>query len=133
MYVQTGIVRFGYIHFAFLGPESEWAAEASECAAEQEAFWEYHDWLFDSQSGENQGAFNKDNLKQFAADLGLETEAFAECLDSGRHTATVQSETRYSQSLGARSTPTFLVNGRPVVGAQPFEVFQQIIEEERKK
>ena len=133
MYVQTGVVRFGYLHFAFLGPESQWAAEASECAAEQDAFWEYHDQLFDSQSGENQGAFSKDNLKQFAADLGLDTQDFDACLDSGKYASTVEGETQTVQSLGVRSTPTFLVNGRPVVGAQPFEVFQQYIEEESKK
>ena len=133
MYVQTGVVRFGYLHFAFLGPESQWAAEASECAAEQDAFWEYHDRLFDGQSGENQGAFSKDNLKQFAADLGLDTQDFDACLDSGKYASTVEDETQTTQSLGVRSTPTFLVNGRPIVGAQPFEVFQQYIEEESKK
>lgn len=96
-------------------------------------FWAYHDKLFDEQAGENQGAFSKDNLKRFAADLGLDTQAFNECLDSGRHAATVQTETRASQSLGVGSTPTFLVNGRPLIGAQPFEVFQQYIEAERSK
>lgn len=123
----------GYIHFTFLGPESQWAAEASECAGEQSesAFWAYHDLLFESQNGENQGAFNKENLKQFAADLGLDTETFNECLDSGKYTSVVQSETQLAQSIGVRSTPSFLVNGQPVVGAQPFEQFQQIIEAER--
>lgn len=126
-------MRFGYWHFAFLGPESQWAGEASECAADQDAFWEYHDKLFDSQSGENQGAFNKDNLKRFAVELGLDTQAFDECLDSGKYTSLVQNETQAAQSLGVRSTPTFLVNGKPVIGAQPFEVFQQYIEEARGK
>jgi protein-disulfide isomerase len=131
--VQTGIVRFGYIHFAFLGSESQWAAEASECAAEQNAFWEYQDRLFDSQAGENQGAFSKDNLKQFAAGLGLDTRAFNACLDSGKYASIVEGETQTAQFLGVRSTPTFLINGRPVIGAQPFEVFQQYIEEASKK
>lgn len=126
-------MRFGYWHFAFLGPESQWAGEASECAADQDAFWEYHDKLFDSQSGENQGAFNKDNLKRFSVELGLDTQAFDECLDSGKYTSLVQNETQAAQSLGVRSTPTFLVNGKPVIGAQPFEVFQQYIEEARGK
>lgn len=127
------MVRFGYQHFAFLGSESQWAGEASECAADQDAFWEYHDKLFDSQSGENQGAFNKDNLKRFAVELGLDTQAFDECLDSGKYASIVQNETQAAQSLGVRSTPTFLLNGKPIVGAQPFEVFQQSIEEARGK
>ncbi|RMF45155.1 MAG: hypothetical protein D6755_08385, partial [Anaerolineae bacterium] len=66
-YIENGQVRMGYIHFAFLGQESLWAAEASECAADQDAFWEFHDKLFNSQNGENRGAFSKDNLKKFAA------------------------------------------------------------------
>ncbi len=114
---------------AFLGPESQWAAEASECAADQDAFWEYHDILFSSQSGENQGAFNKDKLKQFAADIELDTEAFNECLDSGIHTQAIQDSTQVAQSIGVRSTPAFLINGTPMLGAQPFEAFQQVIDQ----
>ena len=126
--METGEVRFGYIHFAFLGPESQWAAEASECAAEQDAFWEYHDLLYTSQNGENRGAFNKDNLKRFASDLGLDTDQFNECLDTGKYTSIVQQEYQMSQQIGVSSTPTFILNGRPVIGAQPFEVFQQQIQ-----
>lgn len=121
----------GYRHFAFLGPESQWAAQASECAAEQDAFWEYHDLLFfDQYGGENQGAFSQENLKQFAGDLGLDTEAFNTCLDSGRYESVVTAQRTTAQQLGVRSTPAFLINGQPVVGAQPFETFQQIIESE---
>jgi protein-disulfide isomerase len=122
-------VCFGYVHFAFLGQESQQAGEASECAAEQGAFWEYHDYIFNNQGGENRGDFSKENLKQFGAALGLDTGAFDECLDSGKYAEIVQGETNAARSLGVQSTPTFLINGQPVVGAQPFEVFQQIIEE----
>lgn len=127
MYVKSGQVRFGYVHFAFLGEESIWAAEASECANDQGKFWEYHDYLFTHQAGENQGAFSKANLKKFAAEMKLDSAAFDACLDSGKHTEVVKAETAFGQSLGARSTPSFLVNGRALVGAQPFEVFQQLI------
>jgi len=128
-YIATGQVRLGYQHFAFLGQESVWAAEAAECAGDQHAFWPYHDYLFTHQSGENQGAFTKEHLKQFAADLSLDTAAFNSCLDSGQYTATVTAETQAVQQLGVRSTPTFVVNGRPVIGAQPYEVFQQYIQQ----
>lgn len=127
-YMQSGKVRFGYFHFAFLGPESNWAAEATECAADQNKFWEYHDRLYSSQSGENQGAFNKNNLKKFADELGLDTSAFNECLDTGKYTQLIQEESSMASSIGVRSTPTFLINGRPVVGAQPFETFEQTID-----
>lgn len=126
--MQLGLVRMGYIHFAFLGPESVWAAEASECAAEQEKFWEYHALIYANQRGENQGAFSKDNLKALAVALGLEAEAFNACLDSGRYTATVQNDSSLAQTLGVRSTPTFLINGQPLVGGQPLEIFQQYID-----
>lgn len=125
-------MRVGYWHFSFLGQESFWAAEASECAADQNAFWPYHDKLFASQNGENGGAFSKDNLKRFAADLGLNTATFNDCVDSGKYTELVKAETTQAQSIGVRSTPTFLVNDEPVIGAQPFEVFQQVIEAKKK-
>lgn len=128
--MQTGLVRRGFIHFAFLGQESFWAAEASECAGEQgeEFFWLYHDYLFANQNGENRGAFEIENLKSFAGALGLDTEAFNACLDSGRYTSLVQEQAAFSSSIGVRSTPTFIINGTPVIGAQPFEVFEQLIE-----
>lgn len=126
--MNNGQVRLAYIHFAFLGAESQWAAEASECAAEQDAFWEYHDLLYENQNGENRGTFSKDNLKLFAGALGLDEDQFNECLDSGKYTEIVNQEKQIGQQLGVRSTPSFIINGTFVVGAQPFESFQQVIE-----
>ena len=116
---------------AFLGVESRWAAEASECAAEQGKFWEYHAKLFASQG--SAGAFSKDKLKTYAADLRLDPAKFSTCLDSGKFASLVESETTNLQSLGVTSTPSFLVNGQPLSGAQPFETFQKAIETERSK
>jgi protein-disulfide isomerase len=111
-----------------LGDESKWAAEAAECASDQEKFWEFHDYLFTHQNGENQGAFTKDNLKGFAADMGLDTKAFNECLDSGKYTQLVSDQKNIAQQLGIQSTPTFAVNGIAVVGAQSYDTFKQTIE-----
>ena len=119
-------MRIGYVHFAFLGPESQWAAEASECAADQDMFWEYHDYLFANQAGENRGAFNKENLKGFALALGLDAETFNACMDTEKYAQTVQNETSWAQSVGVQSTPTFVVNGFPVIGAQPIAVFEEV-------
>jgi protein-disulfide isomerase len=127
-YVKTGKLRFGYIHLTFLGEESQWAAEASECANDQNAFWPYHDYLFSHQSGENLGAFSKDNLKKFAATLNLNTDEFNQCLDSGKYTDLVKSQTSMAQNLGVSSTPTMVINGKVLLGAQPFATFQQLIE-----
>lgn len=122
-YVASGDVRFGYWHFNFLGDESNWASEASECAADQDAFWEYHDYLVN-----NPGDFSKGNLKTFAEELNLDTKAFNECMDSGKYTELVQSQTNIARQMGVQSTPSFIINGKAIVGAQPFEAFQQAIE-----
>lgn len=118
---------------AFLGQESNWAAEASECANDQNAFWNYHDKLYASHAGENQGAFSKDKLKQFAADLKLNTATFNACLDSNKHQVQVLEDTELFQSVGIQSTPTFLINGKAVQGALPFDQLSQIIESEKAK
>jgi protein-disulfide isomerase len=113
---------------AILGDESQWASEAAECAGDQGKFWEFYDYLFSHQNGENQGAFTKDNLKLFAADMKLDTKEFNTCLDSGKYTEMVQIMTQIGRQLGVQSTPTFAINGQGVVGAQPFEEFQKIID-----
>jgi protein-disulfide isomerase len=121
-------VRFGYFNFAFLGDESQWSAEAAECAGDQDAYWEYHDYLFEHQNGENQGAFSKDNLKAFAADMKLDTDTFNTCLDSGKYTQLITEQTNIGRQLGVQSTPTFAVNGQAVVGAQSFDTFKTTID-----
>lgn len=125
-YIRTGLVRFIYRDFAIQGPESQWAAEAAYCAQEQGAYWPYHDLLFARQAGQNSGAFSQENLKFFAAELGLDTQLFADCLDSGRYAAMVQAATQEGRSLGLEGTPTFFVDGRKVEGALPFEKWDQL-------
>ena len=121
-------MRFGYLNFAFLGDESQWSAEAAECAGDQNAFWDFHDYLFSHQNGENKGAFSKDNLKAFAADMGLDTDAFNTCLNTGKYTQLVKDQTSLGQQLGISSTPTFAINGQAIVGAQSFDTFKQKID-----
>jgi protein-disulfide isomerase len=127
-YVEEGLVRIGYWHFPFLGNPSVMAAEASECAGEQDAFWAYHDYLFSPEMGGK--GLSEENLKEFAAALELDTEAFNECLDSGKHRQFVQGQRGIAQQIGVSSTPSFLINGEPVIGAQKFPVFQEVIEGE---
>lgn len=131
-YIQTGKVRFGYTHFTILGQGSSWAAEASECAGEQGKFWEYHDLLFNSLAGDKQG-FNKERLTELAKELRLDHQKFTACLENGKYTDLVRQQTQFSQSLGVRNTPSFVINDQPLIGAQPFEAFQKIIEEELSK
>jgi protein-disulfide isomerase len=128
-YVDTGKVRFVYKHFAILGPESSRAAEASECAAEQDQFWSYHDLVFQDQIN-TRSSLNQERLVELAGQIDLDTTAFSACLSSGNHSLRISRESQAVQALGVRGTPGFLVNGLFISGAQPFEVFQQVIEEQ---
>ena len=130
-YISTGKVRFIYRHFAVLGKPSEVAAQAAECAAEQGKFWEYHDKLF-ARAG-SPLAFTDGKVKGYAKELGLKSQAFDQCFDSAKHLKKVEGETAIAALLGARGTPAFFLNGQMLVGAQPFEVFELLIEEELKK
>ncbi len=127
-YGDTGQVRFEYNHFPFLGAESVRAAQAAECANEQGAFWQYHDYLFHNQKGENQGAFSDRMLNTFATNLGLDEDAFSTCLASGKYEEMVQAQREEAIAREVNSTPTFFVNGEMVTGALPFDQFQTIIE-----
>ena len=123
-YVKTGKVFFVYRDFAFLGPESVKAAEAARCANDQGKFWEYHDYLFSHQNGENKGNFADANLKSFAKTLGLDTTAFNQCLDSGKYTKAVSEETDAGAKAGVQGTPKafILKNGKlvdTIDGAEP--------------
>jgi len=130
-YISTGKVRFIYRHFAIVGKSSEVAAQAAECAGEQRKFWEYHDKLFASAG--YPFAFTDGKLKSYAKELGLKSQGFNQCLDSGKHLKKVEGETAIAFLLGARGTPVFFLNGQMIVGAQPFEVFEAAIEKELKR
>jgi protein-disulfide isomerase len=106
-------------------PEAPKAAEAAHCAGEQGKYWELHDRLF-----ANQQALQVPQIKQYATALELDMNAFTQCLDSGKHAERVAENMKAGEALGVQSTPTLYVNGRPVVGAQPFEFFKAIIDEE---
>jgi protein-disulfide isomerase len=122
-YIDTGKAKVVYHNFAFIGAESTWAAEAAECANDQGQFWTYAEYLFDHQTGENVGAFSKANLKQFAADLKLDTAKFNACLDSDQHAGLIAQEKADGDSRGLRATPSFYFNGQFVEGLLPPDQF----------
>lgn len=132
-YVATGKVKYEYHHYIVVdgnvgGSESRDAAEASECANEQDQFWNYHKLVFTNQSGEGEGAFSVRRLKAFAETLGLDMNQFNACLDSGRYAADVRADEQLARSFGIQSTPTILVNGRIVEGGANYGTLQQAIE-----
>jgi protein-disulfide isomerase len=101
------------------------AAEAALCSLEQNAFWPFHDLLF----GGTQG-LSRSSYESYASSLNLDIDAFTLCLDESRYAASVQADQDFGIETGVRSTPTFFINGIGLVGAQPFEVFAQIIDYE---
>ena len=106
-------------------PQAFVAAQAGNCAREQGKFWEYHDRLF-----ANQQALQPEFLKKYAAEIGLDTAKFNQCLDSSKYEARVQEALGSGNRLGITSTPTVYVNGRMINGAQPIDVFQSVVDEE---
>ena len=119
-------IEFIYKHFPLPAhPFAQKAAEASECARDQEKFWEYHNKLF-----ENQNALKVSDLKQYASDLELNAEQFNECLDSDIKEGIVRNDLLEGQRKGVTGTPSFFINGKKLVGAQPFSEFKKVIDSE---
>ena len=105
-------------------PFAQRAAEASECARDQDKFWEYHDRLFDQQDSISEMLF-----PQLAQQLGLSVSQFNQCLSSGAKKNVVQTDLAEAQSLMISGTPTFFINGQRFVGVQSYEELQQIIDQ----
>ncbi len=132
-YVAAGKVKLVWKQFPLPGLHGEAcivAAMASECAAEQDAFWEYHDMLF---LNNDNVTFSIENLKRFAQDLGLDAEKFNACLDEGKYIDKVAADYDEAERRGATGTPTFFVGQTMVVGAKPYEDFKTTIDDELAK
>jgi protein-disulfide isomerase len=128
-----GEVRYVYRDFIVHGEPSLKISEAAECADDQGKFWEYHDHLWENYQAVGQQAQTGmeglvSTLKGYASDLGLDTATFDECLDTDMNSAEVQKDSQDAQTYGVRGTPGFFINGQMVSGAQPFSVFQQVID-----
>lgn len=117
-------VKLVFMHYPLpFHASAQKAAEASECALDQGKFWEMHDKMFD-----NQQALSVDQLKGYAKDLGLNTTQFNTCLDSGSKAKAISADMAKGQAAGVEGTPTFIINGVPVVGAQPYSAFSSVID-----
>lgn len=125
-YVDTGKAKYVFRDFPLSFHQfAQKASEASECAHEQDKFWEYHDKLF-----ENQQALDISNLKKYAKGLKLDEDKFNDCLDSGKYEDEVKKDMQDGISYGVQGTPAFFINGKLISGAQPYENFKVIIDEE---
>jgi protein-disulfide isomerase len=121
-----GQIRLVYRHLPLtsIHPDAMSAAEAAMCAGEQDAYWQYHEKLF---GGESLG---NSIYVQYARDLGLNMMTFEACLSDHKYQQAVQADSDFALNLGIRSTPTFFINGLAIVGAQPLDVFKQVIDKE---
>lgn len=101
------------------------AARAGQCAAKQDKFWPYHDAIFADQS-----KLSGTDLKATAKKLGLDAKKFDACFDQDQPDREIKAEQAEGESLGVTGTPTFFINGREVVGAQPLQKLAEVIDDE---
>lgn len=130
-YIKDGKVRFVFRDLSILGSESQGAAEAAECAKDQGKFWPFHDALYTAEEAdaqENNGNLNRDLFLRLAGQVGMNTKDFGSCYDAHKYTQVVKDVTRAAQAAGLNGTPSSLVNGQLVVGAQPYSYFSQTID-----
>lgn len=109
-------------------PYAQRAAEAAQCAFEQNKYWEYHDILFS-----HQNALDIPNLKSYAKDLGLDTVKFDSCVDSRKYKSDVEKDQSDGISAGVDATPTFFVNGKKIRGVPSLSNFKSVIDSELAK
>jgi protein-disulfide isomerase len=120
-------IRMVYRDFPLysIHPEAEPAAIAANCAGEQDSYYEYGDLLFVNQSSLGAATYEK-----LAQDIKLDVPKFQACVAENRYKEEVDADYAFASELGVRSTPTFFINGLAIVGAQPFDVFEQVIDME---
>ena len=120
-------VRFVYRHLPLsnIHPRAQAAAEAAACAGNQGNFWDYHDLIF-----ANNRALSDEDLERHASEIGLEMQVFRQCVQNRETQQIVAADAAAAESLRISGTPSFLVNGIPMHGAQSLEVFSQVIDAE---
>ena len=123
-------IRFVYRDFPLssIHPSATSAAEAANCAGDQNKYWEFFDELFSSTE-----TLGDQAIQNHAIAIGLDMDPFNECLTSHKYQSEVEADFTYAANLGVQSTPTFFVNGLAVVGAQPYSVFSSLVDQELDK
>jgi protein-disulfide isomerase len=127
-FIRPGLLRIQMRDVEFLdrgdSTESLDSATAAACAAEQGRYWEYHDWLFANQEGENQGAFALPRLQAIADRIELDRSAFDACMSASTERSKVTANTNAALAAGISSTPTFVINGgQPIKGLPQYDQF----------
>ena len=132
-YIKAENVNFVYRDFPLNGPQSILASEASYCAQKQNKFWEYHDTLYNNWGGENTGWITKNVLLGFANDIKLDLDSFSQCLENSEFKQKVLDNEQFAREIGIDATPSFLIFNDSelyrIIGAQPFDRFEQALQE----
>jgi len=126
-YIEEGTVVWRHVPFVLGFPKGDDATKAAECAADQGQYWEMHDVLFARQAHWTEPRNPKDTLVGYAAELGLDVEAFETCYDKNHGKDRTKRANRAAKELGVRATPTFYINGFRIQGALPTEAFREIL------
>jgi protein-disulfide isomerase len=126
-YIATGKVSFEFRDLAFLGDDSQTAAQAAACAVDQDGFWLYHDTIYANHYGENLGNLSKSRLLKMAMLSELDSDQIERCLDDGTYAADVQAMSQEANQLGLTSTPSFVLNGQ-VLPWQGWDAMKQAID-----
>jgi len=137
-YVETGKVKMIFKDYNIIGPDSVNASHGAHCANDQGLFWEYHDILYSNWTGENNGWASSENLGKFAQEIGLDLDIWSECMLNGKHSQTILGSNEDAKSLELTGTPAFFVIGPDgkttrLFGAQPYETFEKVFENELRK
>lgn len=131
-YIGKDKVRMAYRNFAFLSPESFAAAEAAECAKDQNKFWAFHDELFLAEvkdGQEHNGNLNRDLFLEVAGKLGLDVAAFTSCFDTKKYTELIKQQYNEARAAGVGGTPAVFLNGKQVGnGYVDFETLKSVID-----
>lgn len=127
-YVDEGLLRIEFRDFPYLGPDSDVVAKAARAAGEQGKFWEFHDLVFANQLPPNSGQLDRDYLLDLADQAGLDTEQFLADLESEEFARAINRDRNEGLDLGVTGTPAFFINDQLVMGAQPTDVFVDVIE-----
>jgi len=132
-YVENGDVNFIYKDFPLNGISSIMASEASYCAQEQDKFWKYHDMVYENWEGENTGWITKESLSVFAKNVELDLDEFNACMYNAEYRQKVLDNQEFAMRINIDSTPSFMIFNENevyrIVGAQPFEKFEQVLQE----
>jgi protein-disulfide isomerase len=127
-HIDDGTLRIEWRDFPLIGEESTLASLGAHAAANQDAFWEFHDAVFANQPPQNSGQITEEWLVGIAESIGLDTEQFRADLADPATAAAVEENKQEAFDILATSTPLFFVNKIPIVGAQPVETFVDVIE-----